>query len=137
MVVLISTIIVCIPEKDIRMYCSNCGNQIDDNAVVCPKCGCATQSDVSVNATDSIPSDVSTAKTLGLLSIILGILIPIVGLICGYIGKGKAEPYYDKFTDAKEGFDKCEIGIKIAWAFIILGIIAGLIYGFAVGSILY
>lgn len=119
------------------MYCSNCGNQIDDNAVVCPKCGCATQSDITVNATGSIPSDVSTAKTLGLLSIILGILIPIAGLICGYIGKGKAEPYYDKFTDAKEGFDKCEVGIKISEVFIILGIIAGVIYGFAVGSILY
>ncbi len=22
------------------MYCSNCGNQLNDKAVVCPKCGC-------------------------------------------------------------------------------------------------
>lgn len=24
------------------MYCKNCGNEIDDSAVVCTKCGCAT-----------------------------------------------------------------------------------------------
>lgn len=24
-------------------YCSHCGNQIDDAAVVCPKCGCAVE----------------------------------------------------------------------------------------------
>lgn len=24
------------------MFCSKCGNQIDDEAIVCPKCGCAT-----------------------------------------------------------------------------------------------
>ena len=25
------------------MYCSNCGAQIDDKAVICPKCGVATE----------------------------------------------------------------------------------------------
>ena len=25
------------------MYCSKCGNQIDDEAVVCPSCGVATE----------------------------------------------------------------------------------------------
>lgn len=25
------------------MYCSKCGAQIDDAAVICPRCGCATQ----------------------------------------------------------------------------------------------
>lgn len=26
------------------MFCKNCGNEINDNAVICPKCGCAVKS---------------------------------------------------------------------------------------------
>ena len=25
------------------MYCKKCGKEIDDNAVICPSCGCATE----------------------------------------------------------------------------------------------
>ena len=31
------------------MYCTNCGNQIDDNAVICTKCGCLTEAGKKMN----------------------------------------------------------------------------------------
>lgn len=29
------------------MYCSNCGKEIDDKAVVCVHCGCATNNSIN------------------------------------------------------------------------------------------
>jgi len=52
------------------MYCSNCGRQIDNRAIICIYCGCA------VNNYLSRPEDV---PSVGLN--ILSFLIPIVGLI--------------------------------------------------------
>ncbi len=29
------------------MYCTNCGNELNDKAVACPKCGCAVENNLS------------------------------------------------------------------------------------------
>ena len=50
-------------------YCNNCGKEVDDNAVICPSCGCAV---ASKNVEVDKPS-------IGLN--ILSFLIPLVGLI--------------------------------------------------------
>lgn len=52
------------------MFCKNCGAEIDDKAVVCPKCG------VVVN--NNIPSEID-APSAGFA--VLSFFIPIVGLI--------------------------------------------------------
>lgn len=57
------------------MYCPNCGEQIDDKAVVCPKCG------VPVNGKRTDPED---APSIGFA--ILSFFIPIVGLILFIVG---------------------------------------------------
>lgn len=56
-------------------FCSNCGNQIDDQAVVCTKCG------VSVNAPATEGSTVGWG--------VLGFFIPIVGLILFLVWKSE------------------------------------------------
>lgn len=54
------------------MYCANCGAEINDNAVVCVKCGCAVNgAPRKVNAVDSSKSDKDWLTTL-LLSFFLG-----------------------------------------------------------------
>ena len=57
-------------------YCSHCGKEINDEAVVCVHCGCAVSDpeihNKSQNNTDDVPN-------IGLN--ILAALIPIVGLI--------------------------------------------------------
>ena len=58
------------PERENNMkYCNNCGKEVDDNAVICPSCGCAVAS-----------KNVEVDKPSTGLNI-LSFLIPLVGLI--------------------------------------------------------
>ena len=68
------------------MFCSKCGAEIDDAALVCPKCGCGTANYTSANtasnaSTISPEAQKNTLNTLGTLSIVFSLLIPIVGLV--------------------------------------------------------
>lgn len=57
------------------MFCSKCGKELSDEAVVCTNCGCAVNGGKTISnaaAGDDIPN--------GGLNV-LGFLIPIVGLI--------------------------------------------------------
>lgn len=54
------------------MFCKNCGEEIDDNAVVCPKCGVAVKEVAAATAADDAPN-------MGFA--VLGFFFPIVGLI--------------------------------------------------------
>jgi len=57
------------------MYCKNCGQQINDNAVVCPHCGCAQKPIQTVDDDGSIGWG------------LLGCCIPIVGLVLFLVWK--------------------------------------------------
>ncbi len=60
------------------MYCKNCGQQIDDNAFVCPHCGVAQR---YVPQVQPIPDSGGFGWAL------LGFLIPIVGLVLYLVWK--------------------------------------------------
>ena len=53
-------------------YCTHCGNQLLDEAIVCPKCGCAVGGAI-ISRMEDVPSS-------GLN--VVSFLFPIVGLIC-------------------------------------------------------
>lgn len=92
------------------MFCSKCGTQINDEAVICPNCGCKTENfglpktnsnysgtaeppqiqDGGTNIDGNLSKAKSDAKLLGIVGIISGILIPLAGWICGAIGLNKA-----------------------------------------------
>lgn len=88
------------------MFCSKCGNEINDEAVICPNCGCPTKNYNApqtpaiqpnyaqyyqpVYRPKSAEQELSTARTLGIVAIVAGIFIPLVGWICGGIGISKA-----------------------------------------------
>lgn len=57
------------------MFCNNCGAEIDDKAVVCPKCGCPV--------TD--PNDESSTGFF-----VLGMLFPLIGFILWLVFKDKS-----------------------------------------------
>ena len=63
---------------EIKMYCKNCGRNIDDSAKYCINCG--TRLDNNNNGIDD-------RSSFGFA--ILGFLIPIVGLIIFLIYEGK------------------------------------------------
>ncbi|MBQ8146019.1 MAG: zinc ribbon domain-containing protein [Clostridia bacterium] len=62
------------------MFCSKCGKQINDDAVVCVHCGCSTK---NANTTSTITDNVS----VGLC--ILSFLIPLFGIIYWPVMHGK------------------------------------------------
>ncbi len=55
------------------MYCIKCGAEIMDEAVICPKCGCATPNYNQKTSTSSNSSDSSaTLKTIAKVFMIIG-----------------------------------------------------------------
>ena len=61
------------------MFCSNCGNEIADKAVLCPKCGL-----------EIVSKGVSTGMLV--FGYIASVLIPIVGIIIGVYAMAKSRP---------------------------------------------
>lgn len=70
------------------MFCKNCGQEIDDKAVVCPHCG------VAVYSTGPAPVPAQPVQDdsnpIAVVGFVCSFLIPIVGLICSIIGLTKA-----------------------------------------------
>ena len=56
-------------------YCSKCGNELFDEAVVCPKCGCATEKPITEKKKDTQPNK---NAMMGTLFIIGGILVIVL-----------------------------------------------------------
>ena len=77
-------------------FCQSCGAEINDNAVVCVKCGCSIK---PVNQVEKVDDTVS----VGL--VILAVLIPIFGVIYWPV-KAKTRPRCAKV---------CGIAAIISW----------------------
>lgn len=66
-------------------YCSKCGAELLDEAVVCPKCGCETEYGIDQKEKAKQIEDSNGAKTFGILSLIFGALGGALGLIFGIV----------------------------------------------------
>ena len=60
------------------MFCKHCGNEVNDQAAVCTKCGCATNG--------NRPTEIDTPST-GLN--VLGFFFPLIGLILYLVWKNE------------------------------------------------
>jgi TM2 domain-containing membrane protein YozV len=64
------------------MFCNNCGAEINDNAVVCVKCGCA------VNRVANNPASVINGSTKDwVTTLLLCFLLGFLGVHRFYVGK--------------------------------------------------
>ena len=61
------------------MYCPKCGEQIEDEAVICPKCGCETGIKTKKNSTDG-----ESKAGIGCLFCLFLNLIGLIIGICMY-----------------------------------------------------
>lgn len=66
------------------MFCKNCGQEINDNAVVCPHCGVATEK-MATNNPAPAPAQKNTMALVGFILALLGfnliaLILSIVGL---------------------------------------------------------
>ncbi len=66
------------------MFCYKCGSQIDDEAVVCPKCGCATK---NYQTADYTQRDEDASVKSRLVALLLCIFLGELGVHRFYIGK--------------------------------------------------
>ena len=59
-------------------YCYKCGNEVLDEAVVCPKCG------VSLEAQSTAKKNEQNSKNVGLAiaMIVVGVTIAVISLLC-------------------------------------------------------
>ena len=129
------------------MFCTKCGTQINDNAAICPNCGCPTGAQPTVQyqsqpvqqyqqpaqqyqqaqyqePSPQQPMTVEQASQkvekngLAIAAIICAIVCPIVGIICGIIGAVK---YQDQKYKTQ-----CIIAVPVA---IVVWIISALVLG--------
>lgn len=99
------------------MYCPNCGEQIDEKAVICPKCGVPVKANGLASADD--------APSMGFA--VLGFFFPLIGLILYLVWKS------DKPLRAKSAGKGALIGFIVGVAIsVIYGIIAGAVLGAAI-----
>ncbi len=53
-------------------YCTHCGNQLDDAAVICPKCGCAVENQQTTAATTTGDKNFTGLKLAAFILMIIG-----------------------------------------------------------------
>lgn len=69
------------------MYCTNCGAEINDNAVVCVKCGCSVSNSNSNNNQKVAPVDPNTSPKDWLTTLLLCFFAGGLGIHRFYVGK--------------------------------------------------
>ena len=75
-------------------YCSKCGNELFDEAVICPSCGCPVEGASQPNSSTQSPETKKTLRTVAkvfmLISLISSALALIAGIICLWFDRGLA-----------------------------------------------
>ena len=78
------------------MFCNTCGKEINENAVVCPHCGCAVKGNLENNSLASARK-ISILCLLGFIFSIVSLLIslylivPITALVLSIVGVVQAQ----------------------------------------------
>lgn len=128
------------------MYCKNCGNNISDNAVVCPNCGVQV-GELKPSAAEQTASAPQKGNAVGLIGFILSVvgavfwvisLIPtvastalmwiaicldIAGIVCSAIGRKKAKKENARFGGLSlAGLAVGIVFISLTVFFLILGV---------------
>lgn len=121
------------------MYCSHCGKEINDNAVICPNCGVATANYTAVAKPAGPEQKLNGLALAGMICAIVGIIggnwiwcIPsIVGLVLSIVGMVKVKEYKSGYGFALAGIIVGAVGLLIwliFWGLIVWGIWLDILY---------
>lgn len=94
-------------------FCTNCGNELDDRAIMCPKCGVALTQ--TTNASNG-----SSSNGMAIAGFVLSFFIPLLGLIFSIIGLKRS-----KETNNGKGLSTA--GIIISCITMVITLIIGII----------
>ena len=64
------------------MYCNNCGNDVAEGLAYCDACGAEMNADTYADDVLDITPATDPGKTLGIISLILGIASFVIGALC-------------------------------------------------------
>ena len=67
-------------------FCSNCGNEVADEAVICPKCGVSVSQNTAVSNNNN-----GTSNGMATAGFILSFFVPLLGLIFSILGLKKVK----------------------------------------------
>ena len=68
------------------MFCTKCGKEIDNDAVVCPYCNSATSEAATDVSTQQVVTPQPASNGMGIASIVLGALGIVFGLLIALLG---------------------------------------------------
>lgn len=75
------------------MFCPTCGKELQDNAVVCPYCGCPTNNQpaqpVAAPATSAPMLENGETPGMATAALVCAFLFPLLGFILGIVGTVK------------------------------------------------
>ena len=94
------------------MFCKNCGQEISEDAVVCPHCGVATE---KFGLVDKQP--IAEKNGIAVAGFVCSFFIPILGWIFGGIGLSRA----NKRNGKGKGFSIASLVIATIMFFVYLG----------------
>lgn len=103
-------------------FCSKCGKEIMDEAVICPGCGCAIEKEVTP-AKVTVPKKAKNAQIFGILSILLLAPLGIPAIILA--NQSKEETGGVMCKQAKTGFT-CGIVGLCWWGLSLLTLLGGM-----------
>ena len=89
-------------------FCQNCGNQVDDAAFVCVKCGCQVGSQQATNTSDT--------NGMAIAGFVCSFLSPLLGWVFGGIGLSKSR----KMNGKGKGFAIAALAISTVNFFLYL-----------------
>lgn len=113
-------------------YCSHCGNELLDQAVICPKCGCQVNNynfytnNQQQNYQANAQPQQKKMNILALIGFIFSFITPIIGLILSIVGRNQIiqNPEQDGESLAKAGIIISAVRLVLN----VLATIAGVIY---------
>ena len=104
------------------MFCRNCGNQIADAAVVCPKCGVPVAGKSVASATEQVPNHMVGAILTALFCCQIGGIVAIV-----YAAQVNTKLARGDIEGARAASKTANTWIMVS---IITGVLLGVIYAF-------
>lgn len=104
-------------------FCSKCGKEIMDEAVICPSCGCSVNARTETAKVTEVPKQAKTASLLGILSILLLAPLGIPAIILANKSKEKTGGVMCK--QAKTGLVLGIIGLCL-WGISLLILLGGM-----------
>lgn len=109
-------------------YCSNCGAEVNENAAVCVKCGCALKSNDVIQSSNTQPQSPKTSMVLGILAVVFGaIAFLLVLAVQSYL----TSTYDGRIQRLATNFESTRLGLMILFIPVpgilsIIGFILGL-----------